>query len=134
MSFVRSGSRSDRRRSGYAARLLFLLTALTGCGSEPSGPGTLTATVVSPNGDEGSAVVALYGSGLGEVTALEGRVFSRAVGDTLHVVVVNPDGGPLRFTVRVDDVGSLPTGAVLEVAGPDDALRTLADYRVEVVR
>ncbi len=107
---------------------------LAGCGDEPSGPGTLTATLVSPNGAEGSALVVLYGQGLGAVRPIEGSVFSREAGDTLRVVVVNPDGGPLRFTVTVDDITRMPTAAVLEVADTEDRLRTLAGYTVEITR
>jgi len=114
--------------------VLATLTFLAGCGAEPSGPGTLTAALVSPNGAEGSALVVLYGQGLGAVRAIEGSVFSREDGDTLRVVVVNPDGGSLRFTVAVDDITRTPTAAVLEVADPEDRLRTLAGYTVEITR
>jgi hypothetical protein len=126
-------------RRGAAGRLLAAVALAgavlwAGCGDDPSGPGTLTATLVSPNGAEGSASIILYGSGLGAVSAIEGRVFSRHAGDTLRVVVVNPEGGVLRFAVGVDDVSRVPTAAALEVADTEDRLRTLAGYSVEVTR
>jgi len=125
-----------RRASGRLLTALALAGALlhAGCGDDPSGPGTLTATLVSPNGAEGSALIVLYGPGLGGVNAIDGTAFSRRSGDTLRVVVVNPEGGALRFTVGVDDVAQLPTAAVVEVADPDDRLRALTGYDVEVTR
>ena len=113
-----------------------LLAAACGDAGPQSGPGTLTATVLSPNGAEGAAVVDVFGPGIGEVGALEGRAFSQRRGDTVRVVVVrDQDAGDLSFTLSVADTTQLFTGVVLEVAGPDDALRgAVAGYTVEVRR
>jgi hypothetical protein len=97
-------------------------------------PGTFTATVVSPNGAEGAAVLSLFGEGLLGVTAVQGRAFAEVRGDTMRVVVLG-DGGALRFGLEVADTTQRPTGVVIEVAGPDDALRaSVAGYAVEVSR
>lgn len=125
-------------RSSLRIALLTALTAgLCGCDGGPdSAPGTLTATVVSPNGNEGAAVVSIWGPGIERVSAVEGEVFSLpGAGDTVRVVVVNPSGGFLRFGVAVTDTTRVFGGAVHEVAGPDDALRTvLSGYVVEFLR
>ena len=115
---------------------VMLLAAACGDAGPRSGPGILTATVRSPNGAEGAAVVEIFGLGIGDVEALEGRAFSQRRGDTVRVVVVRDDGaGDLRFTLAVADTTQLFTGTVLEVAGPDDALRgAVSAYTVEVRR
>lgn len=125
---------SSRKHRLLAAALV--VVAAAACSDDPlPGSGALTATVVSPHGDEGAAVVLLVGEGLLDASALEGRVFSERTGDTLRVVVLREPAGPLRFAVSVEDTTRLPLGSVLEVAGPDDRLRTvLGEYRVEVVR
>jgi len=81
-------------------------------------------------------VVEVLGPGMGEVGALEGRVFSERRGDTLRVVVVRDEGaGDLRFTLEVADTTQVFTGTVLEVAGPDDEVRTaLSAYVLELRR
>jgi len=123
-----------RRRGVSTALFLTAALALGACGDEgpASAPGTLTATVVSPNGAEGAALVTLLGAGMGAVGASEGRVFSEAHGDTVHVVVVNLAGGGLRFTVQVADTTQPPAGILVEVSGPDDRIRGLAGYRLEL--
>ena len=123
-----------RRRASHRVAAIFLAVALGACGDEGpvSAPGTLTATVVSPNGSEGAALVTLVGAGMGAVGPSEGRVFAEAHGDTVHVVVVNLAGGALRFTISVADTTKPPAGALLEVSGPDDGIRGLAGYRLEI--
>jgi len=126
-----------RRR--VAATLSFgaaLLAVACGDAGPESGPGTLTATVLSPNGAEGAAVVDVFGPGIEAVGALEGRVFSQRRGDTVRVVLVRDgEAGDLRFTLSVADTTRVFTGVVLEVAGPDDALRAaVSTYTVDVRR
>jgi len=125
-----------RLAAGLMASGVVLLATACGDAGPKSGPGTLTASVLSPNGAEGSAVVELFGPGMGEVGALEGRVFSEQRGDTIRVVLIrDDDGGDLRFTVAVADTTQPFTGTVLEVAGPDDALRAaVSAYSLEVRR
>lgn len=125
-----------RRARWWVAACAGLALGVPGCGDggPDSGPGALTATVTSPNGAEGAARVTLMGPGIGAVTALQGRAFSHAVGDTVQVVVVNPEGGDLVFSVAVADTTQPPQAVLVEVAGPDDQIRALTGYSVEVRR
>lgn len=120
----------------WVAVCVGLTLPLAGCGDggPESGPGDLLASIVSPNGSEGAARVMLIGPGIDDVTPVQGRVFSRASGDTVHVVVVNLDGGSLSFSVSVADTTRRPQAVLVEVSGPDDEIRALTGYSVEVGR
>ena len=101
-----------------------------------SGPGTMTATLRSPNGAEGAAVLVLTADDVGAITAAGAtEVYSFKGGGSTQVVLINPAGGDLSFQVAVADT-TQPPGFVLEqVAGPDDELRTsLSAYDLEFVR
>jgi hypothetical protein len=118
-----------------ATVLAVVLTGACGDGGPESGPGTLTATVHSPNGAEGSAVVTFFGEGIGNITPLTGRVFDQRRGDTLRVVLVNDEAGELSFAVAVADTTRPPSGLVLEVADAADRLRSAtAGYSLEFRR
>jgi len=124
-------------RRGVAWCLFSSVLLVASCSDQgpDSGPGPLIATLQSPNGVEGAAVVRLVGEGLGEVSPLSGRVFSQLDGDTLTVVVVNLAGGDLAFSVSVADTARKPVATVVEVAGTDDALRgSLAGYELDIRR
>ena len=100
---------------------------------DDSAPGTLTATLISPNGPEGAAYVTLSGPGIGEVSSIDARTFSHAVGDTVHVVVVRDQPGQLRFQVEVADTTQAPASVIVEVAGADNRLRAnSSSYRLEI--
>lgn len=96
-------------------------------------PGEVSATLVSPNGPEGAAVLELIGAGLGDPTAPDGRLFAHRAGDTLRVIVVLEQAATIHFDVRVPDVSRLPSARVLEVADDFDVLRSsLSGYRVHL--
>lgn len=115
-----------------------LALALAACADEGpvSGPGTLTATLVSPNGAEGAAHVVLLGEGIGAITPLGStEVHSRTGVEGTHVVLVDPAGGTLAFQIAVADTTQPPAVVIQQVAGPDDALRSgLEAYRLELGR
>ena len=117
---------------------LLAMAVLVGCSDVgPSGgPGMLTATLSSPNGDEGAAVIFLLAEGVVEVSPLgDTEAYAVTSGQTTRIVLVNQAGGALTFGVNVEDVSRPLVGLVREVAGPDDMLRSdLAGYRVEVLR
>lgn len=110
-----------------AGALLTAALFLAACSNEGpvSGPGTMTATLDSPNGPEGAAVVTLLGDGIGEVTSAGGtEVHSRAGDGSVRVVLIDLDGGDLAFRVAVADTTQPPSTVVVQVAGPDDELRS----------
>ena len=113
--------------------VLAVATAACGDSGPESAPGTLTATLVSPNGAEGSALFSLVGPGINGVRPVEGWAFAESTGDTTRVVVVGDQDGVLRFQVELADTTRKPVTSVLQVAGPDDALRAaLTAYEVEI--
>jgi hypothetical protein len=102
--------------------------------TRPSGPGSFTATLISPNGPEGAAVVLLVGEGVSELHAIgDTEVHAITSGDETKVVLINQVGGTLAFEIAVADLRRPLVGAVTEVAGPDDALRTsLTGYSLDI--
>jgi len=102
--------------------------------TRPPGPGSFTATLLSPNGDEGAAVVLLAGEGMSAIRAIgDTEVHAVTSGDEARVVLINQVGGTLAFEIDVADVRRPVVGVVTEVAGPDDALRTdLSGYSVQI--
>jgi hypothetical protein len=101
-----------------------------------AGPGTLTATLVSPHGPEGAAVIALLGEGVGATFPVGNvQLFRGDDGGVTRLVLVDSTGGELAFQVDVADTTHLPTAVVEQVADPDDALRgDPTSYRLELSR
>jgi ABC-type hemin transport system ATPase subunit len=90
-----------------------------------SGPGTMTATVVGPNGAEGAALIELLGGEIGDITSVgDTEVFAQRGLASTRVVLINQNGGTLAFQVAVADTTEPPAWLVQQVAAPDDALRT----------
>ena len=113
------------------------LSLLVACADQsPPGPGILTATLKSPNGAEGAALVVLMGSGIGEVTPVgSNQLYSNSSLDEVRIVLINQAAGELEFRVEVADTTIKPTATVEEVAGPDNELRsTLGGYQLEFRR
>jgi hypothetical protein len=98
-----------------------------------SGPGVLTATLNSPNGSEGAALVILTGDGIGDVTSVGATdVHTRAGSTGTTIVLINQEGGLLQFQLALADTTQLPQAVIQEIAGPDDELRSsLIGYGVE---
>lgn len=96
----------------------------------------MTATLISPNGPEGAALVILVGDGVGDVTPVGNtEVFARAGSSTTRIVLIHQAGGELSFRVAVADTTQPPEAVVQEVAGPDDELRAaLTEYSLEFGR
>lgn len=114
------------------------MALLAACADEGpvSGPGTMTATLLSPNGPEGAALVILLGDGVGAITPVgDTEVYSYSSNGSTRVVLINQMGGDLSFQVAVADTTQLPGAVVQEVAGPDDQRRTaISEYELELVR
>ena len=125
-------------RAGARAALAMAATLAACTDQSPaSAPGRVTATLVSPYGAEGAAVVTLFGEGIGEATAIGDVQLYRSDGPALaSFVLVSHGGGALAFEVQVADTTRLPEASVEQVAGPDDQLRTgvSSGYRLELTR
>ena len=107
---------------------VFLATAACSDQAPVSGPGTMTVTLVGPNGAEGAALVSLLGDGVGEIAGLGNtEAYAETNVDGTRLVLINQLGGDLAFQVAVTDTTDLPAWVVSQVAGPDDELR--ADVR-----
>lgn len=102
----------------------------------PEGPGVLLVTLVSPVGNEASAVFELTGGiGLGTVSPIGGEVLYQHYGGSTRVVVVMDEPGEVRFQVRTEDLGQLPEADVVQVADGENQLRiSLSGYTVQVAR
>ncbi len=113
------------------------LSLLVACTDQsPPGPGILTATLKSPNGAEGAAVVVLMGPGIGEVTPVgSNQLYSNSSLDEVRIVLINQNDGTLAFRVEVADTTIEPAAIVEEVANPDNLIRsTLDGYQLEFRR
>ncbi|SUZ52403.1 uncharacterized protein METZ01_LOCUS5257 [marine metagenome] len=113
------------------------LSLLVACTDQsPPGPGILTATLKSPNGAEGAALVVLMGPGIGEVTPVgSNQLYSNSSLDEVRIVLINQNDGTLAFRVEVADTTIEPAAIVEEVANPDNLIRsTLDGYQLEFRR
>ncbi len=81
-----------------------------------SAPGTLTATVESPNGAEGAALLRLIGGGVSSVEPLTGDLHTSAQGDTTKVLVILDTPGQIAFRVSVADTTQVPVTTLLQIA------------------
>lgn len=109
------------------------LVALAACGdSAPtSAPGVLTATLESPNGSEGAALLHLVGGSISSVEPLTGDLHTSVLGDTTKVLVLLDAPGEIAFLLNVADTTLPPVTTILQVADGQNELRvSLAEYRV----
>ena len=118
-----------RTRGWVITGLLLLMTACLDEGPQ-SGPGTVTGTIVGPNGPEGAARI---GPGIGSVSPVgSAQLFVRSVPGATEIVIIHPTGGALAFEVAVADTTSPPATVIKEIADPDDVLRASLDaYSVD---
>ena len=123
-----------RRASAFG--LAALLATVAACGDDPTAGdpvrGEMRATLVSPNGAEGSAVLEVVSGALLDVAAPEPgvRVYWSQGG---KVVVLRRAPGQIAFRLLAADVNQPPELRVVEVGAPDDALRDdLSGYTVAV--
>lgn len=114
---------------------VFLLLALAACDgggtdAAPSG-GEYIATLESPHGPEGAAVLELTGSGVQTIRATSLSLFRQPVSGGTRLVLVREPAGRLEFRVRMAP-GSPPPGVrVVEVVDGEDRRRaSLAGYAV----
>ena len=95
-------------------------------------PGDLTVRVVSPNGLEGAVVLQTVQEGIVDITSQVGQAHHWRAGDVSRIVVLLDEPGEIRFTLSVADLNRPPRLRVVEVADPDNRLRSvLVGYVVE---
>lgn len=113
------------------------LALLAGCGSDGGGEPRQSigwsAQLVSPNGAEGAAVLELDGVVAATRAPAGTRVMHHVSGGVTRVVVVREEPGQIAFELDLAERGAAPAASVIEVSGPDDALRAPATgYRVSL--
>ena len=109
--------------------------ALAGCegSTRPDGPGTMTASLVSPNGAEGAAILDVIGSVDAFNCSSDVSVYTTPIANGTRVILVRLNPGALQMSMRVPDVSNPPAITVVEVAAGDDRLRpSVADYHVDI--
>jgi len=122
--------------TGLTASLVGVLL-LAGCDSlgpeEPFGPGAIFVDLQSPNGDEGAAVFEIEDPlGLADLTPSGGWLLHEVGEGKTRVVVILTTPGAIQFQVRSDDVRDLPVISLIQVAGPENDLRSLEGYHVDL--
>lgn len=109
-----------------------LLIACDGS-TDPGGPGTLTASLISPNGAEGAAVLDIVGAVETVTGSDEVAAYTTPSATGTRVVLVRMNAGAISVRLRVPDVSRPPQASVVEVADGDDRVRSsLSGYRVEI--
>ncbi|MBW3535156.1 MAG: hypothetical protein KY453_08070 [Gemmatimonadetes bacterium] len=131
---------SHLARAARAFGLALLLTGLSGCLDTPTDggrrSGEMRASLVSPHGAEGSAVLEVVSGEILDVASPGPfvRVYW-GISNVRRVVVIRRDPGEIAFRLLARDVNDPPELRVLEVGGPDDVLRpSLSGYSVTVTR
>jgi len=123
------------RRIALAATFTLFLAA---CDSTPDGPGTIDAIVEAPQ-PLGAVVLEFTGGG---VEGFDGQgdtqVYSALVAPAesrYRVILVSPDGGPLRFGVRVSNVREAqPAVTAVTAVSPTNQFVTPTGLQVRLQR
>jgi len=118
---------------------LLLALLFGGCGGDddpievPAGPGTMTATLDSPNGVEGGALIHLIGAGASSVTAPTGDLWTNQTGDTVKVLLLRETPGDLVLGFNLPDTTQLPQVRILQVTDGANQLRSsLSGYSLRI--
>ena len=119
-------SPSSRAMRALVAAAAVFLAACGTDSNEPQQALTFAVELDSPNGDEGAALLELEGD-VAVVRAPAGtRIMMHRDGGATRVVVVRDEPGSIAFEVDLAEPGPAPEARVIEVSGPDDALRAVS--------
>ena len=126
-----------RLKSGAAVLAAGVLLVTVACDSGPGGPGTLVATVTGNS--LGGVVLEVRGPGIVGFEGLDNTQVYAAplaqVPDAHRVLLIDPEGGQLRFEIQVEDVGmNDPVMQVVSAAGVDNLTRLTAGIETRVER
>ena len=124
------------RDSVTAAALLGVLM-LAACDSGPTGPGTLIASVTGK--DLGGVVLEITGVGIQGFDGLDNtQVYSAPLAgspDAYRVLLIDAEGGELRFEIQVEDLGlDDPVMTVVSAVGVDNFTQLGAGIEARVER
>jgi hypothetical protein len=122
-------------RAVYAVTVAAVLAVA--CDSGPGGPGTLVASVTGNS--LGGVVLEVRGAGILGFEGLDNtRVYAAPlaeVADGYRVLLIDPEGGELRFEIQVEDVGmGDPIMHVVSAAGVDNLTQLTAGIETRVQR
>jgi hypothetical protein len=126
-----------RRLRGRAA-LLVACVGLSACGSEPSGGGMLSGSVLANGEGPGAVLLQFSGPGLIGAEGTGGTMawVSEPVAGSqeLRVLLVDPEtSGALTFDLEVRDLSApLPTITVLQLAGRDNVRFSTEDLEIRI--
>lgn len=116
---------------------VLLVLSLGSCFDDPVGSslgqsGAMLATVMSPNGAEGSAILELSRGTIDAIAGSDAGVEAFGVATSpARLVLLRRVPGDLSVRIVAHDVNDPPTLQVVEVAGPDNQLRPdLSGYSV----
>lgn len=114
--------------------------ALWGCDPGPSGPGTLTGSVLADGTGPGAALLVLTGEGLvgaeGAAGTLGWSSPTSEGADQIRLLLVDPDPvGAMTFEVEVRDVSApVPSITVLQLADRENRRFTTEDIQIRIRR
>lgn len=122
-------------RSPWPILVLPLLLGVAGCDGGGTGAaaagGEYIATLESPHGPDGAAVLELSGSGVESIRATSLSLFRQPVSGGTRLVLVREPAGRLEFRVRMADGSRPPAVRVVEVVDGEDRQRaSLEGYEV----
>ena len=125
------------RQRNAAGALVWTVLAVLACDSGPSGPGTLVATVTGNS--LGGVVLEVRGRGIVGFEGLDNtQVYAAPLAEVANahrVLLIDPEGGELRFEIQVEDVGmNDPVMHVVSAAGVDNLTRLTAGIETRVER
>lgn len=94
-----------------------------------------TATLQSPNGSEGAAVIEVAGSGITGIDSGADQFYTGPPGPTTRLVLVLASPGMISFTLTADKREDPPTATVVAVAdGANQPRSDLTGYAVNIQR
>ena len=120
------------------AALVAACIGLAACGSEPSGGGMLSGSVLADGEGPGAVLLVFSGPGLIGAEGTGGTMawVSEPVSGSqeLRVLLVDPEpSGSLTFDLEVRDVSDpLPTITVLQMAGRDNVRFSTEDLEIRI--